>query len=132
MIKKTINKIKYISHLIKHKFRDIGIGKKRSSHWGSVREHFLKNNSVCACCHSNIKLNVHHKKPFHLHPELELDENNLITLCMSKSECHFLLGHGGDFKAYNDNIDDDVKIINNNPGKMPDLVISIKNTRKYN
>ena len=26
------------------------------------------------------KLNVHHVKPFHLYPQLELDENNLITV----------------------------------------------------
>lgn len=46
-------------------------------------------------------LNVHHKVPFHIAPELELEESNLITLCMSEDRhCHLLIGHGDSFKAY--------------------------------
>jgi hypothetical protein len=36
-----------------------------------------------------------------LKPELELDTSNLITLCMSKKECHHDIGHGNDYRAYN-------------------------------
>ena len=85
-------------------------GKKRSSHWPTVRKDFLEKNSTCAVCGGKEKLEVHHKKPFHLHPELELDPNNLITLCESKHNgvnCHLLFGHLGNFKCVNENVEDD-------------------------
>jgi len=76
----------------------------RSSHWPTVRKHFLKSNPTCAACGSNKHLNVHHVMPFHDDPAKELDLNNLITLCMDEHECHLKLGHGDDFKAYNPDI----------------------------
>lgn len=59
-------------------------GKKRSSKWDKVRDDFIKLNPSCAVCGSTKNLQVHHKKPFHLFPELELDVNNLVTLCEGK------------------------------------------------
>ena len=47
---------------------------------------------------------MHHIKPFHLYPQLELDPNNLITLCRSKYwrfDCHLAVGHGGSFRREN-------------------------------
>lgn len=71
----------------------------RSGHWPTVRKNHLKNNSVCAACGGHKLLQVHHILPFHEKPELELDLNNLITLCTVKL-CHVDLGHGGDYKHY--------------------------------
>jgi 5-methylcytosine-specific restriction endonuclease McrA len=49
---------------------------------------------------------VHHKVPFHDRPELELDPTNLVTLCGPKHRNHHLdIGHLGDYKCYNHNID---------------------------
>jgi 5-methylcytosine-specific restriction endonuclease McrA len=90
-----------------------GIEKPRSPHWPAVEHAHLKEQPVCACCGSDKKLNVHHKKPFHLFPELELEPTNLITLCMDK-ECHLLLGHGDNFKDYNPNVEEDVKRVHDN------------------
>jgi hypothetical protein len=83
---------------------------------------------VCACCGSTKKLNVHHKKPFHLFPELELDLNNLITLCMDK-ECHLKIGHGGDFKDYNPNVEEDCKKIKSDQSLFESVVIDAKQNR---
>jgi len=84
-----------------------GILKKRSSEWPKVEKEFRVKHPVCEACGSSKNLNVHHKKPFHLYPELELEPSNLITLCMDK-ECHLKLGHGGDWKAYNPHVVEDV------------------------
>lgn len=95
--------IKVIQHgigIVKSKLRDVGINKKRSPQWRKVEKDFLEEHPACAACGSKINLNVHHIKPFHLYPELELDPENLITLCMSAKECHFKIGHGGDWKSY--------------------------------
>lgn len=99
-----------------------GPGTLRSTKWSSVRKKFLQVNNRCAVCGNNKKLEVHHKKSFHKHPELELDTNNLITLCESKKNgvtCHLLFGHLGNYKSINDNVDKDVKTwntkINNRP-----------------
>ena len=81
-------------------------GKKRSPHWEALRKAFLKG-KVCALCGGTDKLEAHHMMPFHLHPELELDVNNLIPLCESKKggvNCHLYIGHLGSFKSYNETV----------------------------
>lgn len=101
-----------VDNLYRTKARDAsaGIEKARSPEWPKVERAYKKLNPVCECCGSKVKLNVHHKKPFHLFPELELDPTNLITLCMdSKRECHLHIGHGDDFKDYNPNVVQDVQ-----------------------
>lgn len=96
-IVKKINTLRYAVHNIRQK---------RSPEWDNVQENHLKTHDECVACGSKEKLNVHHIKPFHLFPELELDPNNLITLCMD-NECHLLIGHGNNFKFYNPNVVDD-------------------------
>jgi 5-methylcytosine-specific restriction protein A len=84
----------------------------RSPHWDAVRKTHLKNNAVCAACGATTSLQVHHIRPFHLFPELELDPTNLITLCETviqdadtKNDNHHLeLGHNGDFHQFNKNV----------------------------
>ena len=101
--------IKKVSDLIK------GIPGTRSPKWAAVRKDFLKQNPVCALCGGTATLEVHHKKPFHLHPELELEPSNLITLCESKKNgvtCHLFFGHLGDYQSFNKNVDKDVKTWN--------------------
>ena len=95
---------------------------KRSDHWTAVRAAHLKIQPICAVCGGNAKLEVHHKSPFHLHPELELDPNNLITLCESDKgglNCHLAIGHLGNFKSFNPDVSDDApmwyKKISNRP-----------------
>lgn len=66
---------------------------KRSNQWQSVRNEFVKLHPRCEACGSNFELNVHHITPFHEKPELELDMENLITLCR---EHHFRIGHDPD------------------------------------
>ena len=95
MIKHIIHGINYLRSVT----RDIGLPK-RSPQWHKLEKTFLESNPTCEVCGSKNKLNVHHIKPFHLHPELELDPKNLITLCMDKKESHLRIGHGSDFKAF--------------------------------
>jgi hypothetical protein len=101
--------------------RDIAQGKvpvdgpQRSPEWARIRKEHLVNNPKCAVCEGTKSLNVHHIRPFHLHPELELDPSNLITLCESASYgiiCHILIGHLGDYKNVNPNSVEDAKIWN--------------------
>lgn len=88
----------------------MGHGHKRSSRWPQVeREHRLREPACVACGHKS-KVQVHHIKPFHLHPDLELDPRNLITLCEARGRNHhLLLGHLGDWKSYNEHIRHDIK-----------------------
>ncbi len=90
-------------------------GKKRSSKWRKVRNAYKKKNPKCALCKGKVKVEIHHKKPFHLFPELELVKNNLISLCESGKygiTCHQLVGHLGNYKRYNPNVEIDVIIWN--------------------
>ncbi|GCE16544.1 HNH endonuclease [Dictyobacter kobayashii] len=62
------------------------------------------------CGHRGKGLQVHHIKPFHLYPELELDPNNLITLCEIRGRTHHLLiGHLDDWESYNIRVRADTK-----------------------
>lgn len=84
----------------------------RSSKWPTVRKRYLEKFPNCAACGESKELEVHHCEPYHLKPELELDENNLITLCRtgkSGMPCHLLIGHCGDWSAFNKNVRDDAK-----------------------
>jgi len=83
----------------------------RSPHWDTTRKNHLKLEPACAACGITTHLQVHHKKPFHLHPELELEQSNLITLCEQKGDagCHLKLGHLGNWKSFNPNIEADAK-----------------------
>lgn len=77
---------------------------KRSGHWQKVRaEHLAKHPACEVCGHDGEKVNVHHIRPFHLHPDLELDPKNLITLCEDEGfvNCHLFIGHLGNFKGWN-------------------------------
>ena len=87
----------------------------RSSKWPTVRKYHLKANPVCAVCGGKDKIEVHHIKPFHEYPELELEPTNLISLCESKSfgiVCHLLVGHLGSYKKINPDVLEDAKTWN--------------------
>ena len=78
--------------------------KKRSSKWRKVRNAFKKKNPKCLCCGGKIKIEIHHILPFHSHPELELEESNLMTLCEREKygiNCHQLIGHTGNYRKIN-------------------------------
>ena len=71
----------------------------RSSKWTEVRKQHLKEHPSCIACGRDRKLEVHHKTPVHISPELELDPSNLVTLCADP--CHLIFGHLMNFKSYN-------------------------------
>lgn len=75
----------------------------RSSRWPAVRRAFLARNPRCEACGTAARLEVHHVRPFHLHPELELVQANLMTLCEGPARCHFRVGHLGNWKTANKN-----------------------------
>jgi hypothetical protein len=103
--------------LTRRKKRDHGMhvarrhGHERSPEWARVaKEHRLREPACVACGYRGKDLQVHHIKPFHLHPHLELDPHNLITLCEARGrDHHLLLGHLDAWDSYNEHIRGDVK-----------------------
>lgn len=87
----------------------------RSPEWPAVAHAHLAHEPACRVCgHRGRGLQVHHIKPFHLYPELELDPNNLITLCELKGrDHHLLIGHFDDWESYNPQVRSDVKRYHN-------------------
>lgn len=81
-------------------------GHARSNAWPHIRGVWLKTHGKCECCGTALDLQVHHKFPFHLKPKLELDPTNFITLCEHPGhDCHFIFGHGYDWKQYNPQVE---------------------------
>jgi hypothetical protein len=84
---------------------------RRSPHWAADERAHLLVQPHCLCCgkstFSAIKVNVHHKYPFHFvvalgRPDLERDPRNLFTLCVDHAEEHHLLiGHLDNWETYN-------------------------------
>lgn len=124
-----IKTIKHLKNLVSHQFRSIG--QKRSSHWRSLEKSILSASPTCAACGSNIRLQVHHKVPFHINPELELEKSNLIVLCMSPKECHYKLGHGENFKAWSETVEEDSALALHDPSKFEELCAKAKANRKF-
>lgn len=88
-------------------------GAKRSSKWRKVRAAHLKQYPYCSVCGTSKGIQVHHKKPFHVFPDLELDPDNLTSLCEKVKHgksCHLLFGHLGNFRRVNDQVDYDIMI----------------------
>ncbi len=75
-------------------------GKKRSPLWPKARRAHLKKEPCCQVCGTKKDIAVHHLRPYHLWPELELDPTNYITLC-NHVQHHLAFGHLGDFTSYN-------------------------------
>jgi len=83
-------------------------GLKRSPQWPTVRKKHLEKNPMCAVCGVTKDVQVHHKKPFHLNPALELDQTNLISLCDENShDCHIIFGHLSDWSSFNADVQED-------------------------
>jgi hypothetical protein len=86
----------------------------RSPFWRQVRNDFVNAHPACEICGSTKDLEVHHIKPFHLRPDLELDPSNIITLCKSKKwglDCHFTFGHAGNYYWENKSLLADIKVV---------------------
>jgi 5-methylcytosine-specific restriction enzyme A len=80
----------------------------RSPKWSKVRKEHLDKFPSCAACGRGSKLEVHHKIPVHINPELELDSNNLMTLC--DDPCHLVFGHLLNYKSYNKSVENDCSV----------------------
>lgn len=75
---------------------------RRSSKWPRVRAVHLTHEPVCQACGGRQRLEVHHILPVNYAPWLELDSNNLITLCEGEAvNCHLLFGHLRNYQSYN-------------------------------
>lgn len=125
-----IKKIKQTVTKIQAAARELKKSHLRSPEWDSVRDAHLEKFEECAACGSKKSLQVHHIKPFHLYPELELDPANLVTLCMDEWDCHLDLGHGGSFKAYNPEVLRDAKEFRSTPPAREMIVSEAKRMRK--
>lgn len=85
-------------------------GAKRSPKWRKFCTEFLRG-KCCEVCGGKTKLVGHHKIPFHLAPDLELDPDNIAVLCESERygiNCHLLIGHLGNFQRTNMIVDADI------------------------
>ena len=79
-------------------------GKKRHKDWPKFRKAHLKDHPRCEFCGKNDDLDLHHERPYHLYPELEMDPGNVMTACRHD---HWIWCHLGDWKAWNPKVRDD-------------------------
>ena len=92
------------------------LGELRSPHWTKTRTEHLLIEPACMICGTKKNLNVHHIKPYHKWPKLELVQKNLITLCETPGQNHhFILGHLRDWSSWNEHIREWVDIFKNRP-----------------
>jgi len=109
-----------VRHLIDAAKGKHPITAKRSPHWSTVRKAHLEKFPTCAVCGGSVKVQVHHKKPFHLHPDLELDPLNLVTLCEAPGHnCHLVFGHLLNFRSFNPDVGADAPTWNDKISHRP-------------
>jgi 5-methylcytosine-specific restriction endonuclease McrA len=75
----------------------IAAGVPRSSKWPAARDKWLREHPACVVCGRPAEA-VHHSIPFHVRPDLELDESNFESVCDAD---HFRVGHLGDWQWWN-------------------------------
>jgi hypothetical protein len=88
---------------------------KVSDQWPALKKRHLIRRPKCEVCGATRNRTVHHIKPIHLFPELELEPENLITLCEGGkrgANHHLFVGHLMDYMSYNANVLTDVAIWN--------------------
>lgn len=103
-------------------FLGLGFGKKirgatRSPKWPATRKEHLEKFPNCAACGRTKKIEVHHIKPVHAYPELELDPSNLVSLC--DDPCHLTFGHFFDYRSWNITVKQDAEVYYNKLIKRP-------------
>ena len=123
--------IHHAMRVVSSSIRERSKRKKRSPQWPRVEKVVLIQRPACEACGGIVRRQVHHKKPFHLYPELELDTNNLIVLCMGPKECHIRIGHGDDFKAFNPNVVRDAVTVLDRDELRPGIEKEAKKNRQY-
>lgn len=90
-----------VSSWLRHLLDPGSLGAARSPKWEEFKKEYAKTHlPVCAVCGGTSQLNLHHLKPFHVFPELELDPANVIWLCNAKRH-HIEIGHLGNFQSIN-------------------------------
>ncbi len=100
----------------------------RSSQWKNIRNEYVKYYSVCQFCFKPVEV-VHHIQPFHLYRTLELDWNNLVSLC---NDCHLKYGHFGDYRSFNPLLKLDILLYQYKPDLFMEKYLSKKENRPYN
>jgi len=99
---------KFIKKLLGNNLETLSVP--RSSKWNKVRKEHLKKYPTCCACGGDKKVTPHHIVPVHVNPSLELDFDNLITLCEDSSfNCHLFFGHFKNWRLYNPNVVNDSK-----------------------
>ena len=86
------------------------VGANRSPQWGKLRDAHLIGKR-CLVCGGKKKLVLHHRIPFHIAPDLELDPTNWLPLCEAGRfglNCHLLIGHHGRWESVNVNVDAEI------------------------
>jgi hypothetical protein len=76
--------------------------RQRASAWRQIRADHLEKEPACVACGRTDDVRVHHIIPVSISPTLELDTQNLITLCTSP--CHIVFGHFLNYNCYNKDV----------------------------
>lgn len=81
--------------------------KPRDKRWAKESKQYLADNPHCVVCGTSDYCVVHHLKPFHLFPELEMCPMYWRTVCETPSHNdHFAVGHLFNWTNYNESFDD--------------------------
>lgn len=65
---------------------------------------YREDHPVCEWDGKTTPVEVHHKRPIHLFPDLAADPDNFVSLGARRN--HFVVGHGCNWKHYVDGLDD--------------------------
>ena len=71
---------------------------------------YKKQHPKCAWCSRQDGVAVHHKIPVSIKPTKAADLDNLISLCHHKRDCHLIVGHKGNWKHYEKQLDQIIAI----------------------
>jgi len=98
---------------------------RRDPGWAKLRKEHLAKQPACLACGSKKSVVPHHIIPVDWAKELELQPENLVTLCEGDVvNCHLLYGHHRHWRSYNPDVVEHAqrayKLIQNRPKPKDD------------
>lgn len=94
--------MKWLADILRRYQQPDQFGAGRDPRWRFVRRRHLERQPRCLACGTHLDLEVHHIADYSTYPSLELDPNNLMTLCgLEANGCHFTIGHNRNWRRIN-------------------------------
>lgn len=118
--------LSWLQHLWRNRGAPLRMGPRDSYAYRKAMQSYRDSHPDCEFCKrpgTRGSIEVHHKLPVSVAPELAADTANMVSLC---KKCHLAVGHLHDFRDYNRNIVEVCEAMDSEPGRRASEAICVR------